>query len=276
MTTQESTARLELLDSEPGWSRTDPVNILIPLVFVVIAGAWELIVRVTEVPAYIWPAPSAIAFALYNGILSGVYPSQLWYTFCEAAGGFLIAAVLGLIIGGIISQFRLVERTLYPYLIALQTTPKIAIAPLVVMWMGFGISSKITVAAMVGFFPVLVNVIVGLRTVEGEKLALMRSLGASRWQIMRFILLPNALPFIFAGLNIALVFSITGAIVGEFVGSRQGIGNLILQMNFNLDTAGVFAALVCLAAMGVTLHLAVQWLQRRLVFWSEPDHPVGT
>jgi NitT/TauT family transport system permease protein len=273
---KEDTKTLELVDDVPRWRGSDPVNFLVPLVFVVIIVIWELAVRLSGVPAYIWPAPSNVAAALFRGIADGVYLPQLWITFREAAGGFLIAAVLGIVLGSVIAQFRLLERTLSPYLIALQTTPKIAIAPLFVMWLGFGLSSKITVAAMVAFFPVFVNVVVGLRTVEGEKLALMRSMGASRWQIWRFILFPNALPFIFAGLNIAMVFSITGAIVGEFVGSRSGIGNLILQMNFNLDTGGVFAALFCLALMGVALHLLIQWLQRRIVFWSEPDHPIGT
>lgn len=141
------------------------------------------------------------------------------------------------------------------------------------MWFGFGLSSKVTVAAMVAFFPVLVNVIVGLRTVEQEKPALMRSMGARQRQLLRFVLFPNALPFIFTGLNIALVFSITGAIVGEFVGSRSGIGNLILQLNFNLEAAGVFAARVCLALMGLGLHVLIQWIPRKVVFLARAGKP---
>lgn len=250
--------------------------ILIPLVFMVGTVLWEVVVRVSGIPSYIWPAPSQIAVALLRGIRSGLFPFHLLVTFWEAFSGFLVAAALGIALGTVIAQFRLLERTLYPYLIALQTTPKIAIAPLFIMWFGFGTASKITVAALVAFFPILVNVIVGLRTVEQEKVSLMRVLGASRWQILRFVLVPNAMPFIFAGLNVALVFSITGAIVGEFVGSRAGMGSVILQMNFNLDTAGVFAALVCLALLGVVLHAMIQWLQRKVVFWSEPEHPIGT
>jgi NitT/TauT family transport system permease protein len=256
--------------------RFDLAYVITPLIFVVVVGLWEAAVRLTGVPDYIWPAPSSVAVALYRGLINGTFAWQLLVTFWESFAGFIIAMVLGIALGSLIAQFRLFERSIYPYLIALQTTPKIAIAPLFVMWFGFGLSSKITVAAMVAFFPILVNVIVGLRTVEEEKISLMRSLGASRWQILRFILFPNALPFIFAGLNIAMIFSITGAIVGEFVGSRAGIGNLIMQMNFNLETAGVFAALFCLALMGVALHAAIQWLQRSIVFWSEPDHPIGT
>jgi len=137
-----------------------------------------------------------------------------------------------------------------------------------VIWFGFGITSKIVIAATVAFFPILVSVIAGLRAIEPDKVELMRSLHASKWQIFRMAQLPNALPIIFAGLQVAIVFSILGAIVGEFVGSRSGLGNLILQANTNLDTAGVFGALVCLSIMGIVLHVAMTWLQRRLVFWA--------
>ena len=274
MTDNDATADMRDPDSPGGGF--DLAHVITPLIFVVVAGVWEAVVRLAGISEIIWPAPSSIAVALYRGVVSGPFIWQLLVTFWESFAGFVIAAVLGIGLGSLIAQFRLLEKSIYPYLIALQTTPKIAIAPLFVMWLGFGLSSKVTVAAMVAFFPILVNVIVGLRTVEEDKISLMRSLGASRWQILRFILFPNALPFIFAGLNIAMIFSITGAIVGEFVGSRAGMGNLIMQMNFNLETAGVFAALVCLAAMGVALHAAIQWLQRSIVFWSEPDHPIGT
>src|SRR5207249_11818717 len=167
-----------------------------------------------------------------------------------------------IILGALIAQFRVVERTFYPYLVALQTLPKIAIAPLIIVWFGFGISSKVIIAATVAFFPVLVNVIVGLKTVDAPKLDLMRSLSATRWQTFRFVTFPNALPFVFAGLDIAVVFSVLGAIVGEFVGSQRGLGNLILQFNTALDIAGMFAVLLLLAALGVALPLIMQAIQR--------------
>ena len=149
------------------------------------------------------------------------------------------------------------------------------IAPLFIIWFGFGITSKIIMAGIVSFFPILVNVITGLRSTDAQKIELMRSLRASRWQTFKMVKLPSALPMIFAGLHIAVIFSILGAIVGEFVGSKKGLGNLILQMNFNLDTAGVFAALVCLSTMGITLHLVMHWLQRRVVFWADHNQIPG-
>ena len=153
--------------------------------------------------------------------------------------------------------------------------PKIAIAPLIVVWFGFDTSSKVVIAATVAFFPVLVNVVVGLKTIDAGKLELMRSLRATRWQTFRLVQFPNALPFVFAGLDVAIVFSVLGAIVGEFVGAQRGLGNLILQFNMTLDIAGVFAVLIMLSLMGVALHLIMQAIQRYVIFWAQPNHVIG-
>jgi NitT/TauT family transport system permease protein len=248
---------------------------LTPLVFVAFVATWEGTVHVWRIADYLLPAPSDIARALGAGLSSRLYLEHAWVTVTEALLGFLIAAVTGVVLGTLIAQFRLVERTLYPYVVALQTLPKIAVAPLLVVWLGFGLSSKIVIAALVAFFPVLVNVIVGLKTVDAPKLDLMRSFSATRWQTFRFVTFPNALPFVFAGLDIAIVFSVLGAIVGEFVGSQRGLGNLILQFNTALDIAGMFAVLLLLAALGVALHLIMQAIQRRVIFWAQPSHVIG-
>ena len=248
---------------------------LVPLVLVVVVLAWEGIVRMWRIPEFLVPAPSAIGRALMAGLTSRLYVDHFGVTLYESLLGFLIATAAGIACGTLIAQFRVVERTLYPYLVALQTLPKIAIAPLLIVWLGFGITSKVVIAALVAFFPILVNVIVGLKTVDASKLDLMRSLDASRWQTFRYVTFPNALPFVFAGLDIAIVFSVLGAIVGEFVGSQRGLGNLILQFHTSLDIAGMFAVLLLLAALGVGLHLLIQAIQRRVIFWSQPDHVVG-
>jgi len=255
--------------------RDRPQVLLIPLVFVVFVGSWEWVVRAWKIPDFLVPAPSTVAGALARGVRSGLYVANFWVTLSEALLGFVIAAVAGIVTGAVIAQFRVVEQTFYPYLVALQTLPKIAIAPLIIVWFGFGISSKIIIAATVAFFPVLVNVIVGLKTIDPAKLDLMRSLRASRWQTFRLVTFPNALPFVFAGLDIAIVFSVLGAIVGEFVGAQKGLGNLILQFNVSLDIAGVFAVLILLSVMGVALHLSMQALQKRLIFWAEPDETIS-
>jgi len=248
---------------------------LVPLLFVIFVGIWEGVVRAWRIPEFLIPTPSAVARALVSGLGSRLYLEHFWITFSESLLGFLMAAAAGIAFGTVIAQFRLLERTLYPYLVAFQTLPKIAIAPLLIVWLGFGLSSKVVIAALVAFFPVLVNVIVGLQTVDAGKLDLMRSLDASRWQTFRLVAFPNALPFVFAGLDIAIVFSVLGAIVGEFVGSQRGLGNLILQFHTALDLAGMFAVLILLAALGVGLHLVIQTIQRRLIFWAESDHVIG-
>ncbi|MGB3287827.1 MAG: ABC transporter permease [Burkholderiaceae bacterium] len=247
----------------------------IPLLFVIVVGSWEAVIKLLEIPPYVVPAPSAIWQSLVRGISSGLFISNGLVTLSEAFLGFLGASVLAIVLGSIIAQSRFMERVIYPYLIAIQTTPKIAIAPLFIIWFGFGISSKVIIAGIVAFFPVLVNVIAGLRSTDPQRIELMRSLRASRWQIFRMVMLPSALPIIFAGLQVAVIFSLLGAIVGEFVGSREGLGNLIMQMNINLDTAGVFAVLVCLSSIGITLHLIMHWLQKKLLFWADQNNIPG-
>jgi len=265
----------ELTEDPSGFIAARPQVVLIPLVLVVFVGLWEWVVRAWAVPPFIAPAPTAVVASLAGGIRSGLYLEHFGTTLYETLLGFLIAAASGIVVGAVIAQFRLVEQTMYPYVVALQTLPKIAIAPLIIVWFGFGISSKVIIAAMVGFFPVLVNVIVGLKTIDQSKLDLMRSLNATRWQTFRLVKFPNALPFVFAGLDIAIVFSVLGAIVGEFVGAQRGLGNLILQFNFSLDIAGVFAVLILLSVMGVALHLIMQAIQRRVIFWAEPEQVIG-
>lgn len=265
-------AAAELLPSRPvrrNLFREHPEYLLVPLLFVVVVGIWEAAISLFAVPLYLFPAPSDIFWALVDRLGSGLYIEHGLHTLSEALLGFLCAAVAGITLGSVIAQFRLVEKTLYPYLIAIQTTPKVAIAPLFIMWFGFGMTSKVIIAAIVAFFPILVNVIAGLRSTDVQRIELMQSLRASRWQIFCMVRLPSALPMIFAGLQIAIIFAILGAIVGEFVGSNAGLGNLILQMNFNLDTAGVFGALVCLSAMGIALHVIMQRIQKRLLFWAD-------
>jgi NitT/TauT family transport system permease protein len=272
----ERLSALEEFRRAPGaFIRQRPHLPLVPLVLVVFVLAWEGIVRAWHIQEFLVPAPSAIGRALMAGLTSRLYVDHFGVTLYESLLGFLIAAAAGIACGTVIAQFRVVEQTLYPYLVALQTLPKIAIAPLLIVWLGFGLTSKVVIAALVAFFPVLVNVIVGLKTVDASKLDLMRSLDASRWQTFRYVTFPNALPFVFAGLDIAIVFSVLGAIVGEFVGSQRGLGNLILQFHTSLDIAGMFAVLLLLAALGVGLHLLIQAIQRRVIFWAQADHVVG-
>jgi NitT/TauT family transport system permease protein len=241
--------------------------------FLVFVGVWEGFVRVFDVQPIILPAPSAVALAFYEGVRSGALPRHLTVTLYETVAGFALGAIFGLVLGALIAQSRLLERVVYPYIVAFQTLPKVAIAPLMVVWFGYGLTSKIVITATIAFFPVLANTIAGLRAVPSEQLELMTAFLASRRQILFKLRLPLALPYILVGLDVAAVLAVIGAIVGEFVGAREGLGFLILQKNFVLDTASVFAILIVLGLMGVGLHLVMQFIQRRVLFWTQaPAH----
>ncbi|MGH7226905.1 MAG: ABC transporter permease [Gemmataceae bacterium] len=242
---------------------------------IVVFAVWELGCRTLGISELLLPAPSRIVVAMIQGFRSGLFTLGLEATLSEVILGFLLAATGAFICGVLISQLRIVEVVLYPYIVALQTLPKIAIAPFILIWVGFGIESKVVIAAMVAFFPMLVNTIVGLKSVPPEKIDLMRSLSASRPKIFWYIQLPEALPYIFAGLNIGIVMSVLGAIVGEFIGAKAGLGYLLLQMNYNMDITGMFAVLVVLGIMGIVLNALMQFARRKIVFWR-PEQLTGT
>jgi NitT/TauT family transport system permease protein len=232
-------------------------------------GFWELAVIVLGIPKIVLPLPSAVAVSLWEGFASGEYPWHLAVTFYEIIVGFLVGASGGLLLGFMIALSPLLERVFYPYVVAFQTIPKVAIAPIIVIWFGYGTMSKIVITATIGFFPVLANTIVGLRAAPTDQLEMLTAYTASRWQLFRMVRLPQALPYIFVGLDVAIVLSVIGAIVGEFVGAKAGLGFLILQKNFNFDMAGTFAILLILSVVGVGLHWMVNWAQRRVVFWMD-------
>ena len=238
------------------------------LVLCLVLGIWEGLIRGLEVPGYVVPAPSAVAQAFFAGVFSGAYFPDLAITTLETVVGFALGSLIGLAIGIAIVVFPACERIVYPYVVAIQTIPKVAIAPLMVVWFGFGMTSKVIVVALVALFPVLVNAIAGLKAVDQDRLDLLGALSATRWQVFRYLRFPNALPFIFAGLNTAIVLSVIGAIVGEFVGSNKGIGFRILQANYQLDIAGAFALFAVLSILGVTLHAILRFVERRTVFWT--------
>lgn len=244
-------------------------NFLLRLVLIAaVLALWEFLVKLTAVPEYILPAPSRIFFAMYNGIKSNVYPQHFFVTLTETLLGFLVGTVLAFMLGTLVALSRRVEYFLYPFIVMFQAMPKVALAPLIIVWFGLGLTSKVINAALVAFFPLMVNTIVGLRSAEEDRINLMRSLAASRTQIFFMLQLPNALPYIFAGLEIAMIFALIGAIVAEFVGAEKGLGMLIQSMNFNMDVAGQFSILLILSLLGLCLNGIVALLRRRLLFWE--------
>jgi NitT/TauT family transport system permease protein len=221
-----------------------------------------------EVPPYVFPPPSEIGLALYRGITNGTYLYALAITLIEIVAGFVIGSTCGILLGIAMVQVPLLNRIVYPYVVGLQTVPKVALAPLMIVWFGFGISSKIVIVAFTCLFPSLVNTIAGLRAVDSDRIALITAMCGTRSQLLRYVQLPSALPYIMAGLNTGIVLAVIGAIVGEFVGSKNGLGVLILQSNFGLDLASMFAVLVVLGLTGVMLSLVLRLIETKLCFWS--------
>jgi NitT/TauT family transport system permease protein len=236
--------------------------------FAVTMGTWEASTRLLNVPSYVLPPPSAIAMALYRGLSSGLYLRHLGFTLMATLSGFFIGSIVGIVLGALIASYRYFELLVYPYVIMFKSMPKVALAPLFVLWLGLGIGSKIVSAAILCFFPLMINTIAGLRSADEERISLMKSLGASKFQIFLHLRLPSALPFIMAGLELAVVLSLIGTIVAEFVGARAGLGTLIQIMSSNMDGAGQFSVLVLLSAIGLAMNLAVRRVKKWVLFWD--------
>jgi NitT/TauT family transport system permease protein len=255
--------------------RERPELWLVPTVFVVVVLLWEYGVKLLDVDEFVLPPPSMIAESLWAQLTNDLFWRHFWVTTQETLIGYAIGVTVALVLGTAISQVKLLEKTLMPYIVAFQTVPKVALAPLFVVWFGFGLTSKIVMAAVISFFPILINVIEGLRSADSDRIQMLTVFGASKTQIFRMVRLPTALPFIFAGLDIGIVFAILGAVVGEFIGAQEGLGYLLLQTNYNFDIAGMFAVLVVLSVMGMLAHLTIRFAQRKVAFWAEENRVIG-
>jgi NitT/TauT family transport system permease protein len=236
--------------------------------FLALLGIWELTVRYLNVPAFIIPKPSSVLLSLYTGISNGLYFWHTFITLTEVILGFLIGAGAGFLIGVGIAINRYFSYFIYPYAIVLQSLPKVALAPLIVLWFGLGITSKVIAAALICFFAVMVNTVAGLRSVDQERIDLIRALDGSEFQVFWMLRLPAALPFIMAGLEIALTFALIGSVVAEFLGAESGLGMLIQSMNFSMDVAGSFSVLVVLAIVGLSLNQLIALLRKKLIYWE--------
>ena len=251
------------------WGRNAQQALLVLGVFVAVAGSWELLVHLTQMPAFILPPPSRIAGQLWAMGGQKLFWVDVSVTLHEVLLGYAVGIVLALLLGVAIAQVALLERSLMPYIVAFQTIPSVALAPLFLQWFGYGLTSKVVMAALIAFFPILVNVIAGLQASGREEIQMLRAFGATRTQILLKVRVPNALPYVFAGLELGIVFALVGAIVAEFVGAKAGLGNRILQYNEQFNIAGMFAVLIVLAGAGMLLHRLVALLKHRLVFWIE-------
>ena len=230
---------------------------------------WELLPRIGVVSPIILPPFTEVMGALFRLLQSPIFWPNFAVSMIEISLGFVLGTLIGLASGIALALWPPVKEVTYPYVVAFQAIPKIVFAPLFIAWFGYGISSKVVMAVTIAFFPVLLNTMVGLLSVPPDSLKLMKSLRANKWQTFRRVSLPFAAPLISAGVKTALTFAVIGAIVGEFVGAREGLGFLLNSYNFQMRIDSVFAVIVVLAAVGAALYFLVDWLDKKIIFWED-------
>lgn len=250
----------------PGWQRLLQAAWLKPLIFLaLLIVLWDVAIRVFHIPPYQVPAPYDVVVTLWRE-----WPmllSEAWPTTVATLWGFLLSAAFGIPVAMLIAGSRTVESYVYPLLVFSQSIPKIAIAPLFVVWFGFGMMPKVLSAFLLGFFPVVVSAVQGFKSVEPDMIDLARAMEASRLQIFRMVSLPHAMPAIFSGLKVSVTLAVVGAVVGEFVGSNSGIGYLLQRSIGNFELPTMFAALVVLALIGVLLFWLLDVIERFAIPW---------
>ncbi len=235
------------------------------LIFLGILFIWELIVFLRDIPRYILPAPSRIMVTLFVERIQLLHHS--FVTFQEMLFGFLLALCFGIPLAILMFEFPILERAFYPYVIGSQTVPVFAIAPLLVVWFGFGIASKVIMAAIIVFFAIVLSTLDGLKSTDPDIISLFQIHRATRWQILWKVRIPAALPFIFSGAKIGISISTIGAIIGELVGATAGLGYLMLYANSQLQVSLVFAAILCLTALGLGLFAFMTLLEKLAMPW---------
>ncbi|HLX27184.1 MAG TPA: ABC transporter permease [Casimicrobiaceae bacterium] len=233
--------------------------------FVGVVVLWEVVGRIFHVPEFVLPAPSSILRVLVTRQVNLGYAA--WVTAQEVVWGFLLSGAIGAAVALVIARFATFGRALYPLVVLFQNVPKVALAPLFILWFGFDLAPKVVLIVVIAFFPVAINMLVGLQTVDSNLVALMRSVGASRNEILWRIQIPNSLPYLMAGLKVAITLAVIGAIVGEFAGAQAGLGYMIQFASTQMQTSLVFAALVEVSVLGMLFYYAIEWIERRYIDW---------
>ncbi|MCL4368848.1 MAG: ABC transporter permease [Actinobacteria bacterium] len=268
------TAAAEVCTPEPemveeGWFARHKWNlVLIPLVFVVVMGVLELLGLLGAMNPVIMPRPSAIAGAWWTITKADWFLPNLATTVWETWAGFFIGCGLGVVLGILLANVSWFRRLAYPYIIAFQVMPKVVLAPIFLTWFGFGMNSKIAVSAAICFFPVVVNTLLGLESLEENSVLLMRSLVATRWQTFVKVAFPNALPAIFAGIETSATIALIGSLVGEFVTARRGLGLLLTTFNMELKMPMTFGVILWVSIVGLIMYGIVVFAKHRIVFWQ--------
>jgi NitT/TauT family transport system permease protein len=243
------------------------VSTVVALIVTIIV--WKLVIAVFDVSRFVLPQPEDVIGGMGDLIDSDGFWTDVRITLTETLVGFAIALVLGIAGGTLLGRVVWLEQALRPVIVASQVVPKVALIPLFIIWFGFGITSKIIIVALLAFFPILLNVILGVRSVDAGQRDVMRSLNANRWQTFRRLEYPSTLPYVLAGMEVGIVFAVVGAVVGEYLGGDQGLGYRIVTSLNNLEAETLFAVIIVLTLFGFLLYLAVVSLKRLLIPWHE-------
>jgi ABC-type nitrate/sulfonate/bicarbonate transport system permease component len=232
---------------------------------ILVVAAWEAAVIGFEVPPFVLPKPSAIVTELVTNW--HVFQGHFIFTLKNVILGFLLAFVVAMVLGFVVAHSRLANRTLYPILIASQTIPVIAIAPIFIIWFGYGILPKVITTALICFFPLTVNTVAGYMSVDPDQRTLFRAYHATLWDTFHKLTFPAALPYVMAGLKVTMTLSVIGGVIGEWIGSEEGLGYLIIQASAQIMTVRVFASIALLALMGIALFLVASAIERAVLPW---------
>ena len=270
MVTDSTVPRIE---KEP-WTAHVATYLYPILVILFIFALWEAVTRAGLVPSLILPSPSSI---LETAIVKFPLLMQMSaITSAEFLLGFALSVAVGLPLGALIVYSRPIETAFYPILVAFQIIPKAAVAPIFIVWLGTGLSSKVLIAFAIAFFPVVIDTVVGLRSAQPETIHLLRSMGGSPFQVFWYVRFPNALPAIFGGLKVAGTLAVVGAIVGEFVSAEKGLGYLVLVANGELDTRLVYASVLMLTLLGIIFYFVIEITEKFVVHWHVSAHQMET
>lgn len=245
-------------------------NSLVRIVFFIgILALWQVSVPMFHVPSYLIPTPLQIGEQII--LKHALLLKHTYITFLEAITGFALGLIIALLFALGITRSKFLDMLISPFMVISQTIPKIAIAPLLLIWFGYGLLPKVVVSAVMCFFPIVVSTVKGLKSVDPELLDLMGSYGATKTETLIKVKIPAALPYIFAALKVSITLSVMGAVVGEFVGADGGLGYLILQSNANLDTSLMFAELVILSMLGLSLFGIIRLIEKKVLSWHTSE-----
>ncbi|KAA0682123.1 NitT/TauT family transport system permease protein [Azospirillum brasilense] len=241
------------------------VRLASALLLVLLLAGWEVYCRVAGVSALVVPLPSAVLRTLWDGLAGGYLLPHLWVTTAEMAMGLAAGCTIGFLAGVLLAEVPVLRRLFYPYILASQVVPKLALGPLFIVWFGFGMTSTVVITALICFFPLLENTMTGLQQVDPNKRELFRMLRATRLQTLLRLKIPSGLPVILAGLRVAVVLALVGAVVGEFIGGRQGLGASIIAAQGMMDSTMMFALFIVITVLGMIVYQAAAGLERWLL-----------